>query len=346
MKTLIFYFLITTGFGISVQYGDNAARRISSLSSISFSAASVTGGNPLTGTVHLIKAAPPGGAIVTLALNGASDPCIIPSSVTVPPGATSASFPIQTKTVTSNFIETIWGNYGSTQHAAFTMTVETPATFSDNFANLDNWIVSNWTAPGGGKFETAYADVSTGMLRLKLTQDGTTTGSIGGEVQLKTLFGYGRYDYVMRASSTSSTPTGIGVAVSGQISATFNYLPVDANGPDYNSTTEIDAPEIEGVRPNEIQYTVWKDTLESSYATAQIQNPEAGFHKYSFIWSAGQVQFLIDDSLVSTTTANVPTEAAYPMINHWGTNDANFGGLATAGVTRYMYVKSFTFTAD
>ena len=61
------------------------------------------------------------------------------------------------------------------------VTAPTASTFTDNFANLNNWIVSNWGAPGGGQFKPDHVDVSTGMLRLIVTQDGTTAGSVGGE---------------------------------------------------------------------------------------------------------------------------------------------------------------------
>ena len=110
----------------------------------------------------------------------------------------------------------------------------TASTFTDNFANLNNWIVSNWGAPGGGQFKPDHVDTSTGMLRLIVTQDGTTAGSVGGEVQSRQSFGYGRYDFVVRASSTSATPDGTGSSVSGQITGCFNFI--------NDSETEIDAP--------------------------------------------------------------------------------------------------------
>ena len=92
------------------------------------------------------------------------------------------------------------------------------ATFFDDFSkgSLDTskWIASNWGAPGGGKFVPSYLDFSSGMLRIKVTQTYTSTGgisSVGGELQSKNTLGFGTYEWVMRASSTSSTPTGSGV---------------------------------------------------------------------------------------------------------------------------------------
>jgi hypothetical protein len=79
------------------------------LSSISLSAASVLGGNSVTGTVTLTAAAPAGGAVVSLS---SGDPIIVPASVTVPSGSTSATFPISTREVGGTISGTITGSYG------------------------------------------------------------------------------------------------------------------------------------------------------------------------------------------------------------------------------------------
>lgn len=64
-------------------------------SNISFFPLAVTGGNPSTGTVFLTQPAASGGA--TVFLSSANPQRVqVPSSVTVPAGATSASFPITT----------------------------------------------------------------------------------------------------------------------------------------------------------------------------------------------------------------------------------------------------------
>ena len=47
--------------------------------------------------------------------------------------------------------------------------------------------------------------------------------------------------------------------------------------------------------------------------------------------------------LVSTHTGVVPQTPAFAMINHWGTNSTGWGGLATTNITRYMFVRSFSF---
>jgi beta-glucanase (GH16 family) len=221
-------------------------------------------------------------------------------------------------------------------------------TFSDNFNTgtlSSNWIVSNYTSDnyaGAGsnvQFSPSAIDMSQGCLCIKLTQP-TAASSVGGELQLNQKFGYGTYSFTMRASSTSPIKGGAGNAVSGQISAVFNYLP-DAS---YNSITEIDAPEIEGQHPNQLSYTSWVNGVQKA-VEVPFQSPEAGFHVYKYVWAAGKIDFYVDGMLVTSITSNVPTQAASPIINHWGTNSTGWGGVATPGVDRYMYVSNFTFTA-
>src|SRR4029077_21102431 len=62
----------------------------STLTGLSINPATVVGGNSTTGTVTLSAAAPSGGMVVTLSDNSAS--ATVPASVTVPAGASSATF--------------------------------------------------------------------------------------------------------------------------------------------------------------------------------------------------------------------------------------------------------------
>ena len=217
----------------------------------------------------------------------------------------------------------------------------TPVTYEDDFNTgvlSSDWLVSNRTGvEGGGSFSPGNIDMSQGLLRMKVTQDGTTAGSVGAEIQLKKAFGYGTYEWTMRAASTSATSGGAGTAVSGQISSTFQY---SGGSP---VPTEIDAAEIEGQNPNHIEYTTWLNGVRSDTGAATLANPEAAFHRYKYIWAPGRIDFYIDDVLQFTTTTNVPSAPAFPLANLWGTNSSAFGGVATAGVSRYMYVKSFKY---
>ncbi len=211
--------------------------------------------------------------------------------------------------------------------------------FSKGSLDTSKWIPSNWSAPGGGSFVPSYLDFSTGMLRIKVTQTYNSSGgisSVGGELQSKNALGFGTYEWVMRAASTSTTPNGSGYTVSGQISSGFIFV--------NNSQTEIDSPEIEGQNPGTLWWTTWTsvNTEQSSSSQAPFA-PENGFHSYKCVWTKTSIKFYVDGVLMSTHTGVVPQTPAYGMINHWGTNSKGWGGLATPNITRYMFVRSFSF---
>jgi beta-glucanase (GH16 family) len=349
-----------------------------SLSSISLSASSVVGGGPLIGTVHLTAPAPWEGVVVALVLDDAGDSgdkgaqCVVPATVFVPAGATSASFAMKTSAVSENVTVSIAGRYGVTRRASFVLTdadstptpdlpesAENPTkqpTFVDYFnkGTLDTrkWVVSNYESnnyAGGGSnvtFSPGNIDLSGGSLRMELTQP-TAGTSTGAEITTKLSFGFGTYEFSMRAGSTSPSSSGSGTTESGQISSTFI---IHNPPPSYASVTEIDAPEIEGLsaRNNNIEWTVWKNSIATDPTPEfnVVQNPEDGFHRYKFVWSATSIHFYIDGVLKSTCTSGIPSVAAVIDINFYGTNDTQWGGLATVGVTRYMYVKSVKFWAN
>ena len=95
------------------------------LSTLTLNPTSVAGGGSSLGTVTLTAAALSGGAVVTLSDNSAAT--MVPSSVTVPAGATSAVFNVLTTSVTATTSATISAAYNGVTRAA-TLTVNTPAT--------------------------------------------------------------------------------------------------------------------------------------------------------------------------------------------------------------------------
>ena len=91
------------------------------LSSLVVSPASVAGGSGSTGTVTLTSAAPSGGALVSLSSGNAA--AQVPSSVTIPAGASSAGFAITTSAVAANTGVSITSSYsGTTRSATLTVT--------------------------------------------------------------------------------------------------------------------------------------------------------------------------------------------------------------------------------
>src|SRR6267378_2728692 len=114
---------------ISASYGGGTSQTASLTvippiaSLLSLSRTSVTGGTSSTGTVTLSGPAPSGGAVVSLA---SSNPAVasVPASgsVTVPAGATRATFPVNTSLVLFSTSVTISASYNNTTQSA-TLTV-------------------------------------------------------------------------------------------------------------------------------------------------------------------------------------------------------------------------------
>ena len=73
---------------------------LGSLSTVSVNPVSVNGGTAATGTVTLGSPAPAGGVVVTLTSSSAA--AVVPASVTVAAGATTATFPISTTSVVAS----------------------------------------------------------------------------------------------------------------------------------------------------------------------------------------------------------------------------------------------------
>ena len=254
------------------------------------------------------------GATLTIGGTAATGVTVVSStSITVRTPAHAAGAADVVVKNTNNQVGTLSGGYTYTSGtAAGPPSAPAGATFFDNFSSgsLDTskWIPSNWGAPGGGTFVPSYLDFSSGMLRIKVTQTNSGGGvaSVGGELQSKKAFGFGTYEWVMRASSTSSTPTGSGVAVSGQISSGFIFV--------NNSQTEIDSPEIEGQNPGTLWWTSWTSTTTKQYTSTQAPfAPEQGFHSYKCVWTRSQINFYVDGVLVSSHSGVVPHD---PGVRH------------------------------
>jgi hypothetical protein len=95
-----------------------------SLNSVSLGSSSASGGSTLTGTVSLTGAAPAEGAVVSVwSNNDAAQP---PAVVTVPAGATSASFSFSTSLVPSETVMTIMAAYNGGSGVAVLTLEPTP----------------------------------------------------------------------------------------------------------------------------------------------------------------------------------------------------------------------------
>lgn len=207
---------------------------------------------------------------------------------------------------------------------------------NEDFNNLDNWVVSDWSAPQGGLFKTERVDIISNELRLKLTQTNNAgIKSVGGEVRYKDLTHFGTYKCVMKASSVGNRPNDLGRPWSGSCSAFFLYV--------NDSETEIDF-EIEGCRSSVIHCNNWATTEFHTHTKKDLRVALSGsFMKYKIVWMPDHIKYFVNDKLIAKHTTNIPQAPAYPMFNHWGTNNVNWGGLATLDIDRFMFVKKFTY---
>jgi hypothetical protein len=110
-----------------VQLGWNPVGATASLSGVTVSPSSVTGGAGATGTVALSAPAPAAGAQVTLSSNQPA--VLVPVSVGIGAGATSATFPITTHTVASTTTANVTASYAGVGKSA-SLTLQPAATAS------------------------------------------------------------------------------------------------------------------------------------------------------------------------------------------------------------------------
>src|SRR5437667_6825018 len=125
-----------------------------SLSSLALNPTSVAGGNSSTGTVTLSGPAPAGGAQVALSSSNTAA-ATVPSSVTVPAGAASATFTVSTSAVTASTAVTISAAYGGVTLTA-SITVAPAAPPPPTLASLGQ----NPTSVTGGNSSTGTVTLS------------------------------------------------------------------------------------------------------------------------------------------------------------------------------------------
>lgn len=231
-----------------------------------------------------------------------------------------------------------------------------PSSITDNFSggvlNSNLWVIDTGSSPAPGPgntgtFSAANIDLSQGMLAIKLTQTaGSPIVSVGGEVRSIATYGYGTYTCRMRASSTSTTPTGAGTERSGSDSSCFSFI--------NNSQTEIDSAEFEGQGSPGLagctvgtvcaEWTNFNGISNSTNTNTVVSDADQVFHNYTWVWTPASIVFQVDGVTVTTHTTNIPSAPAFVIFNHFGTNSASFGGVATTGVTRWQYISSFSYT--
>jgi hypothetical protein len=144
-----------------------------SLSSLTPSATSATGGTSIPATVTLSGAAPSGGAVVTLSTSNANA-AQVPPTVTVPAGQTSRSFTITTFAVSANTPVTITGTYNVTRSATITVLAGSGTTNTGFLSPVAN---AADTGGDGNGFQTGVANAHVNDTAFAVDTDSGTSSS-------------------------------------------------------------------------------------------------------------------------------------------------------------------------
>lgn len=176
-----------------------------------------------------------------------------------------------------------------------------------------------------GSFDPKNVTVGSDIvLSLTQTQSGSEILSSGSEVVTQQTFTYGTFEFTSRVSE----------ALSGSVVGGFLYAP--------NSATEIDMEQV-GNKPDAVDCTNWSGV--SNFQDTQVFGfDQANSHDFKIVWRSSYVDWYVDGQLVVHHTQAVPSAAAHFVFNLWGTNKSSWGGTATTGPTRYLYISNFKYT--
>ncbi|HEX8617895.1 MAG TPA: hypothetical protein VF911_09955, partial [Thermoanaerobaculia bacterium] len=139
------------------------------LSSLTVDPNSVDSGTSVNGIVTLGTAAPAGGAVIALSSSDSTS-AIVPASVTIPEGQTSATFTIKTQRVGATATVTISASYAATKNATLTLNACTPLRLAPQPGSapgtvwFDDAVPANATASGTPLFDSTQAASGTKAL--------------------------------------------------------------------------------------------------------------------------------------------------------------------------------------
>jgi hypothetical protein len=184
-----------------------------SLSTLSLSPSTVTGGNSSQGTVTLTSAAPSGGALVALSSSNTSV-AAAPPSVNVPAGATTAAFNVATNSVAASTSVTISASYSGVVRTA-TLNVQ-PVVVSQP-VTLSTLTLNPTSVTGGNSSQgtvTLSGAAPSGGASVTLTSGNTNAASIPTSVTVPAGATSAAFTVTTR-SVTSSTSVTISASYGG-----------------------------------------------------------------------------------------------------------------------------------
>src|SRR6266478_2364031 len=213
------------------------------LSSLTLNPTSVNGGSPSTGNVTLSGPAPNGGSLVSLASSNTAV-ATVPASVTIPAGATGATFTVTSLPVTAPTPVTISVSYaGVTQTASLTLTP--PPTLTS--------LALNPTSVNGGSPSTGNVQLSgpapSGGALVSLSSSNTAVATVLANVTIPA--GATSLTFtVTTLAVTASTPITISASYAGVTkTASLIVTPQPPSGPTLTSLT-LNPTSVNGGSPS------------------------------------------------------------------------------------------------
>ena len=274
-----------------------------SLYSLSLSPTSVPGGTPSTGTATLNAAAPPGGTTVALRSDN-TYVATVPASVTVPVGATSATFAVSIRPVLEPISFEIAATYGGlTASARLSVIPATTATLYSLSLNdasvpsgapLAGTVTLTARAPAGGAtvalfssnpvVATVPASVTVPAAATSASFAGSTVGCVSTVVTVS-----GTYEGVTRSAEITVTPPTSTETISIQQADYFvNRQELRVAAKDTDSTT-----------------TLRVDVTSTGEAIGQLTKGGDGTYRGQFKWPVNPQNITVRSSLCGSGTKAV-----------------------------------------
>jgi len=211
----------TASAGVTVNPGVTVG-----VTSLTLSPSTVAAGSSSTGTVTLSGPAPASGAVVQL--SGAS-PATLPSNVTVPAGATSATFTVGTTSTASTKQSTIYALLNTTWGAVLTVTAGTgtPAPTLSSISLSPSSVVGGNTSQGTATLTSA---APSGGTVVSLSSSNTSAATVPSSVTISA-GSTSRSFTVTTSAVTASTPVTISGSSGAARTATLTVTPSGSTPP-------------------------------------------------------------------------------------------------------------------
>jgi hypothetical protein len=275
-----------------------------SVSALSLRPTSVTGGGSSTGTVTLSGAAPAGGAAVTLSSSNTAA-ATVPASVTVPAGATSATFTVTSKAVTATSSATISATFGgATQSAVLTVS---PAPAGPAVSTLS---LSPTSVTGGGS-STATVTLSgaapAGGAAVTLSSSNTAAATVPASVTVPAGATGATFTVTSKAVTATSSAT-ISASFGGATqTAVLTVSPAAATTDKVSITLAEYAPPQLSIEATSTSSTATLQVFAASTGAliGTLTGDGSGRYKGQFSWPTNPQSITVKSSLGGSATATV-----------------------------------------